>query len=69
MPSHYADQSFIDIDQRFQDACDWLQSLGVRVPGTRVAEYRRLLSELGQATRAGHPESVIKGPPMTRSSG
>jgi len=42
----YASQSFVAASSRLDDACAWLQSLGVEYSRTRVGRYKALLASL-----------------------
>lgn len=44
----YASQTFVAASARLDDACDWLQSLGIRFSRTRVGRHKALFASLAR---------------------
>ena len=48
MTHAYASQSFVAASARLDDACSWLQSLGIQYSKTRVGRYKALFASLAR---------------------
>src|SRR5437868_8131562 len=58
---NYAEQ-----DRRLVAACDWLESIGVTLNKTRVAEYRQIVVDIAEYHALGEIDQLIRARSLPR---
>lgn len=53
MSAEYSSQTFVAASARLDEACDWLESLGINYSPTRVGRYKAIFSALARHQLAG----------------
>jgi hypothetical protein len=56
---YYTTQTYVQASNKLDDACDWLQSIGVEYSRTRVGRYKSILNCLAKLQEAGKLDDVF----------